>query len=110
MGGRSFRNAYAEGRQNDLLLAGHVGAVLMIQFGHNDESLDETRRFGRGSTEEMYERSILYVYLPAIRARGMVPDFVTQMSRVYVSAKPSDSYTNLFSKRRFPDLMKRLGA
>ena len=110
MGGRSFRNAYAEGRLNDLLLAGHVGDVLMIQFGHNDESLDEARRFGRGSTEAMYESFITQFYLPAIRARGMVPVFVTPMSRVNGNIKPGERYVNSFGKRRFPDLMKKLGA
>eukprot|EP01030_Chromulinospumella_sphaerica_P012715 gene12715-12508_t len=80
-GGRSFRNAYAEGRLNDLLLAGYPGDVVMIQFGHNDEMEDETRRFGRGATEAMYESMIRDVYLPAIRARGMHPIFVTPMSR-----------------------------
>ncbi|WP_288381112.1 GDSL-type esterase/lipase family protein [uncultured Massilia sp.] len=110
MGGRSFRNAYAEGRLNDLLMTGRVGDVVLIQFGHNDESLDETRRFGRGATEAMYERLIVDVYLPAIRARGMVPVFVTPMSRVKGDAKPGETYVNSFSKRRFPDLMKKLGA
>lgn len=110
MGGRSFRNAYAEGRLNDLLLAGHAGDFVMIQFGHNDESLDETRRYGRGSTEAMYETFITDFYLPAIRARGMVPVFVTPMSRVNGNAKPGDTYVNSFGKRRFPDLMKKLGA
>lgn len=110
MGGRSFRNSYAEGRLNDLLLAGHPGDVLMIQFGHNDESADETRRYGRGSTEAMYETFITDVYLPAIRARGMLPVFVTPMSRVKGDAKPGYTYVNSFDKRRFPDLMKKLGA
>jgi lysophospholipase L1-like esterase len=110
MGGRSFRNAYAEGRINDLLLAGHVGDVLMIQFGHNDESVDEWRRWGRGSTEAMYESFITDFYLPAIRARGMVPVFVTPMSRVNGNPKPGEAYVNSFNKRRFPDLMKKLGA
>ncbi|MEW6763425.1 MAG: GDSL-type esterase/lipase family protein [Pseudomonadota bacterium] len=110
MGGRSFRNAYNEGRLNDLLLAGRVGDVVMIQFGHNDESLDEMRRFGRGSTEAMVESFITDFYLPAIRARGMLPVFVTPMSRVKGDARPGDTYVNSFSKRRFPELMKRLGA
>ncbi|MFC0252232.1 GDSL-type esterase/lipase family protein [Massilia consociata] len=110
MGGRSFRNAYAEGRLNDLLLAGHVGDIVMIQFGHNDESEDEMRRFGRGSTEAMYETFITQFYLPAIRARGMVPVFVTPMSRVNGNARPGEAYVNSFRKRRFPDLMKKLGA
>lgn len=110
MGGRSFRNAYAEGRLNDLLLAGHVGDVVMIQFGHNDESEDETRRYGRGSTEAMYESFITEFYLPAIRARGMVPVFVTPMSRVNGNLRPGEAYVNSFKKRHFPDLMKKLGA
>lgn len=110
MGGRSFRNAYAEGRLNDLLLSGHVGDVVLIQFGHNDESLDEARRFGRGATEEMYARMVTEFYLPAIRARGMLPVFVTPMSRVNGNARPGDTYVNSFGKRRFPDLMKKLGA
>ncbi|MFC5463050.1 GDSL-type esterase/lipase family protein [Massilia niabensis] len=110
MGGRSFRNAYAEGRLNDLLFAGHVGDIVMIQFGHNDESEDETRRFGRGSTEAMYETFITQFYLPAIRARGMVPVLVTPMSRVKGNAGRDEVYVNSFSKRRFPDLIKKLGA
>lgn len=110
MGGRSFRNAYHEGRLNDLLLSGRVGDVVVIQFGHNDESLDEMRRFGRGSTEAMVESFITDFYLPAIRARGMLPVFVTPMSRVKGDARPGDTYVNSFSKRRFPELMKRLGA
>jgi lysophospholipase L1-like esterase len=110
MGGRSFRNAYAEGRLNDLLLAGRIGDIVMIQFGHNDESQDEARRFGRGATEVMYETMIREFYLPAIRARGMVPVFVTPMSRVNGGAKPGDVYANSFKTRHFPDLMKKLGA
>jgi lysophospholipase L1-like esterase len=110
MGGRSFRNAYAEGRLNDLLLTGYAGDVVMIQFGHNDESEDEARRYGRGSTEAMYESFITQFYLPAIRARGMVPVFVTPMSRVKGNAKQGEVYVNSFIKRRFPDLMKKLGA
>ena len=110
MGGRSFRNAYAEGRLNDLLLAGHAGDVVMIQFGHNDESEDEMRRYGRGSTEAMYETLITQFYLPAIRARGMLPVLVTPMSRVNGKPKPGEPYVNSFNKRRFPDLLRKLGA
>jgi pectin methylesterase-like acyl-CoA thioesterase/lysophospholipase L1-like esterase len=109
-GGRSFRNAYAEGRLNDLLLAGHPGDVVMIQFGHNDESEDETRRFGRGATEPMYEEMLRNVYLPAIRARGMTPVLVTPMSRVNGNQKPGEPYADSFKKRRFPALMKKIGA
>ena len=110
MGGRSYRNAYAEGRFNDLMMAGHIGDVVLIQFGHNDESDDASRRFGRGATEAMFETMIRDIYLPAIRARGMVPVLVTPMSRVDSDAKAGHVYVNSFKKRRFPDLIKRLGA
>jgi lysophospholipase L1-like esterase len=109
-GGRSFRNAYAEGRFNDLLLAGYPGDIILIQFGHNDESEDESRRFGRGASEAMYEAMIRNVYLPAIRARGMVPVLVTPMSRVNGAQKPGQPYENSFKKRKFPELMRKIGA
>jgi lysophospholipase L1-like esterase len=109
-GGRSFRNAYAEGRLNDLLLAGYPGDIVMIQFGHNDESEDEMRRFGRGASEAMYDAMLRRVYLPAVRARGMIPVLVTPMSRVNGNQQPGQPYANSFKKRRFPDLMKKIGA
>jgi lysophospholipase L1-like esterase len=108
-GGRSFRNAYAEGRFNDLLLAGYPGDVVLVQFGHNDESEDEMRRFGRGATEAMYEAMIRNVYLPAIRTRGMIPVLVTPMSRVNGRQKSGEPYANSFKKRHFPELMKKIG-
>ncbi|MDL2353808.1 MAG: GDSL-type esterase/lipase family protein [Pseudomonadota bacterium] len=110
MGGRSFRNAYAEGRLNDLLMAGHVGDIVLIQFGHNDESGDEARRFGRGASEATYATMMRNVYLPAIRARGMRAVLVTPMSRVDGAATPGQQYVNSFRTRRFPDVMKHIGA
>jgi lysophospholipase L1-like esterase len=110
MGGRSFRNAYTEGRWNDILLTGKIGDYVLIQFGHNDEREDEHRRFGRGSTEDMYERYLLDLYLPAIRARGMIPVLITPMSRIKGNAQPGHRYTNSFTSRRFPDVLRRMGA
>ncbi|XEC94553.1 GDSL-type esterase/lipase family protein [Paenibacillus tarimensis] len=107
MGGRSFKSAYTEGRINDILMSGRIGDYLFIQFGHNDESIDEFRRFGRGATEAMYETYIKEIYLPAIRARGMIPVLVTPMSRVRGDAPPGYIYTNSFKNRKFPDIMKR---
>jgi lysophospholipase L1-like esterase len=109
-GGRSFRNAYAEGRFNDLLLAGYPGDVVLVQFGHNDESGDETARWGRGASETMYEALIRNVYLPAIRARGMIPVLVTPMSRVNGTLKPGQPYVNSFRTRHFPEMMRKIGA
>lgn len=108
MGGRSFKSAYTEGRLNDILMSSRIGDYVFIQFGHNDESTDEFRRFGRGNTEAMYESYIKEVYLPAIRARGMIPVLITPVSRVKGDAAPGYVYTNSFKNRMFPDIMKRL--
>lgn len=110
MGGRSWRSAYTEGRLNDLLLAARVGDVVLIQFGHNDESTDEARRWGRGGSEAMVEELIRAVYLPAIRARGLRPVLVTPMARVPGALKPGEAYVDSFQTRRFPALLRRLGA
>ena len=107
MGGRSFKNSYWEGRLNEILLAGRVGDYILIQFGHNDESYDEHRRFGRGSTESMYETYMTELYLPAIRSRGMIPVMVTPMPRVDGDS-PAEVYSDSFVVRKFPALMKRL--
>ncbi|MFG6415896.1 GDSL-type esterase/lipase family protein [Roseateles sp. DC23W] len=110
MGGRSWRSAYAEGRLNDLLLAGRVGDVVLIQFGHNDESADETLRWGRGGSEAMVEALVREVYLPALRARGLRPVLVTPMARVPGALKAGEVYADSFQTRRFPALLRRLGA
>jgi lysophospholipase L1-like esterase len=108
MGGRSFKNSYAEGRFNDILISGKVGDYVIIQFGHNDEQEDENKRFGRGSTEEMYESYIRDIYIPSIRCRGMIPILVTPMSRVNGGAKAGHIYENSFKKRKFPEIMKKV--
>ncbi|WP_454191212.1 GDSL-type esterase/lipase family protein [Paenibacillus sp. Marseille-Q7038] len=108
MGGRSFKNAYTEGRLNDILLSGNTDDYVFIQFGHNDESTDEFRRYGRGSTEAMYQTYVEEVYLPAIRAQGMIPVLVTPMSRIKGDASPGYVYTNSFKTRQFPDILKRI--
>ncbi|WP_151734104.1 GDSL-type esterase/lipase family protein [Paenibacillus tengchongensis] len=108
MGGRSFKSAYSEGRLNDILMTGCSGDYVLIQFGHNDESEDEARRFGRGATEAMYRTYLEEVYLPAIRARGLIPVLVTPMSRVDGGAGPGRIYTDSFRTRRFPQIMREL--
>jgi hypothetical protein len=86
-----------------------VGDVVLIQFGHNDESTDETRRWGRGSSETMVEELVREVYLPAIRARGLRPVLVTPMARVPGALKAGETYVDSFNTRRFPALLRRLG-
>jgi lysophospholipase L1-like esterase len=110
MGGRSFKNTYWEGRLNDILLAGYPGDYILIQFGHNDESLDEYRRYGRGNLESSYEMYIREVYLPAIQARGLIPVLITPMSRINVNTPVGQPFVNSFNGRVFPDVMRRAAA
>lgn len=108
MGGRSFKNAYWEGRFNNILLRGCLGDYILIQFGHNDESLDEHRRYGRGNLESSYEAYIRDVYIPAIRARGMIPVLITPTSRINVEIGEGQAFTDSFTGRRFPAIMRRM--
>lgn len=107
MGGRSFKNTYWEGRFNDILLTGCAGDYVLIQFGHNDESQDEFRRFGRGNLEPSYEAYIREFYIPAVRAMGLVPVLVTPMSRVIGAMKLGETFTSSFTNRVFPSIMIR---
>jgi hypothetical protein len=106
MGGRSFSSADAEGRLNDLLLAGYPGDVVLIQFGHNDESDRRGAPLGPGFAPRpcMERTGAAKVYLPAVRARGMIPVLVTPMARVPMATfKPEYRLCRTpSSKRRFP--------
>lgn len=108
MGGRSFKSAYYEGRLNDILLKGKPGDIVLLQSGHNDESTDENSRFGRGNTEETYSEYIREVYLPSVKSVGMIPVFVTPMSRINANAEPGYVYSDSFTNRKFPAIMRAL--
>lgn len=111
-GGRSLKSMYFEGRLNDALLTGKKGDYILLQSGHNDESDNfeqgETARFGRGATEEMYREFLEEIYLPAIRIRGMIPIFVTPMTRVNEEVASDGKFHNSFINRKFPDVMKEV--
>lgn len=116
MGGRSVKQMYQEGRLNDVLMTGAKGDYVFIQSGHNDEkkgndigtASDPTGRFGVGSTEAMYKEYLEKCYIPAVRARGMIPVLVTPMTRAskYEDGKFKNSFTT--EDRHFPDVMREV--
>lgn len=116
MGGRSLKTMYQEGRLNDVLMTGHKGDFVLVQSGHNDEKngkdkgvvSDPTARFGTGSTEEMYRNYLENCFIPAIKARGMIPILVTPMTRVKGDAKEGYVYTDTFTTedRQFTKVMR----
>lgn len=117
-GGRSLRGMYQEGRLNDLLLRGRPGDFLLLQSGHNDErarndGIDpdgEGARFGRGSTEEMYEAMLKERFLPAIRTVGMIPVLVTPVTRINAGCGEGTVFVNSFRTRDFPAVMRKVAA
>lgn len=112
MGGRSVKQIYQEGRLNDVLLTGSEGDFVFIQSGHNDEKKgvdsDPTARFGTGSTEAMYKTYLKTNYIPAIKARGMIPVLVTPMTRAskYEDGQFKNSFTT--EDREFVKAMKEV--
>lgn len=111
MGGRSLKSMYQEGRLNDVLMTGAKGDFVLVQSGHNDEKTgadsDPTARFGVGSTEAMYRTYLEDYYIPAIKARGMIPVLVTPMTRV---KEGQEVYKNSFTTkdREFPKVMREV--
>lgn len=119
MGGRSLKSIYGEGRLNEVLIIGKPGDYLLLQSGHNDESLGEETgpqvRFGRGNTEGSYETWLTEVYLPAIKSRGFIPVFVTPMTRIDTQPVVNSQlrlagFTHSQTPGMdFPGIMKRVG-
>ena len=78
-----------------------------MQSGHNDEKngkdkgvvSDPTARFGTGSTEEMYRNYLENSYIPAIKARGMIPVLVTPMTRVKGDAEEGYVYADTLQQK-----------
>lgn len=118
MGGRSVKQMYQEGRLNDVLMTGSQGDYVFIQSGHNDEkkgndigtASDPTARFGVGSTEAMYKEYLEKCYIPAIKARGMIPILVTPMTRAsnFENGEFKNSFTT--KDREFPKVMKEVAS
>ncbi len=118
MGGRSVKQMYQEGRLNDVLMTGSEGDFVFIQSAHNDEKTgsdigtasDYTARFGVGSTEEMYATYLEECYIPAIKARGMIPVLVTAMTRAskYENGEFKNSFTT--EGKEFPKVMREVAA
>lgn len=86
MGGRSLSTLYREGRINDLLLNSCPGDVLLLQSGHNDEARGELdgpeARFGRGNTEDTFQRWLEEYFIPAAALMGVRLILVSPMTRI----------------------------
>ncbi|TYP73942.1 rhamnogalacturonan acetylesterase [Paenibacillus methanolicus] len=77
--GRSSRSFILEGRLDALLEEARANDLLLIQFGHNDQKYDETRR-----TEPFTSyKDHLRIYIERAKEKGMTPILITSAHRRY---------------------------
>ncbi|AKC86701.1 GDSL-type esterase/lipase family protein [Pseudoxanthomonas suwonensis] len=77
-GGRSARSFVEEGRLEPIARELRKGDVLLVQFGHNDAKVEDTRRYD--DPETAYPQWLMR-YVTLARERGATPILVTPVSR-----------------------------
>jgi lysophospholipase L1-like esterase len=75
--GRSTRTFIEEGRWQDLLAAARPGDVVLIQFGHNDQSVEKPDRY---TPPADYVRHLAR-FVADVRARRATPILLTPVAR-----------------------------
>ncbi len=78
-GGRSTRSFFEEGRWADVFRSLHRGDLVLIQFGHNDASVNKGERY----TSLTGYKEFLRLYVNQSREKGAIPVLVTPVARNY---------------------------
>lgn len=78
VGGRSSRSFIEEGRLQPIAAELRAGDVLLIQFGHNDEKIEDPTRYNEPRTA--YPQWLMR-YVALARERGATPVLVTPVAR-----------------------------
>jgi len=108
--GRSTKSFLAEGRIGPILRDIQPGDWLFVQFGHNDEKLDDPSRGTDPSPGGLFEEN-LSVFANEARKRGALPVFLTPVQR---RSFDSNGHINLThaaweqAMRRFGDSYKEI--
>lgn len=100
--GRSTRTFIEEGRWKELLEATAAGDVVLIQFGHNDQSIGKPDRY---TPPADYERN-LQRFVADVRAKGATPVLLTPVAR----RRFDDAGHLVPSHGEYPDRMRALAA
>jgi lysophospholipase L1-like esterase len=102
--GRSTRSFLAEGRLTDIEQEFSAGDLLLIQFGHNDQKLEDPARYTNPHTEY---RQNLRVFIDSARSRGGFPVLLTSVSRRSFTAdgEPDPQAVGLY-----PEAMREVAA
>lgn len=102
LGGRSSMSFYVQGYWTPIKTALKAGDYVFIQFGHNDEAVDDPTRYTDPyTTYQQY----LTIYINDARAKGAIPILVTPVSRNYWS---NGTITSLGMHGAYSDSMRQL--
>lgn len=101
-GGRSTRSFFEEGRWREIVEALQPGDLVLIQFGHNDQSKEKVDRY---TPVEGY-KEYLRLYVDQVRAKKARPILITSVNRNYpwVDGKLQNSHGD------YPQAMKDIAA
>ena len=100
--GRSTRTFISEGLWQELLDDTRAGDVVMIQFGHNDESVNKPDRY---TPEADYVRNLAR-FVADVRARDATPVLLTPVTR-----REFDADGRLLGTHgHYPELVRALAA
>lgn len=89
-GGRSTRSFFEEGRWREICDALQPGDLVLIQFGHNDQSKDKVDRYTPIEGYKQYLR----MYVENVHAKKARPILITSVNRNYpwMNGKLQDSH------------------
>lgn len=100
--GRSTRTFIEEGRWKDLMDATKPGDVVLIQFGHNDQSVEKPDRY---TPPADYTRN-LERFVADVRAKDATPVLLTPVAR----RRFDENGRVVASHGEYPDLVRALAA
>lgn len=78
-GGRSTRTFFQEGRWAEVYKSLQKGDVVMMQFGHNDASVEKTERY----VDVQGYKEFLRLFINQTREKGAIPIVLTPVARNY---------------------------
>ncbi|GAC14465.1 rhamnogalacturonan acetylesterase [Aliiglaciecola lipolytica] len=76
--GRSTRRFIDEGRWSVVLSELHIDDYVLIQFGHNDQKVEDPKRYA--SVEEDYP-AFLHRYIQDVKSKGAIPLIASSICR-----------------------------
>lgn len=97
LGGRDTAEFISEGRLSSILASGQRGDFVLVSFGHNDQ--------GSGISTDTYKTN-LKEYSAAIKEKGMIPIFITPITRISTTAEDTDTLTPDANLKLYAEAMK----